>query len=145
MLIHLYLRGDRVYLPTMVLMQTGYYVGIEPVRVLPATNALALQNAIVEVAQRGNAVVPTSMPLPKPPVLLKYANVKSWSAFEKKALFWAIEDKAEIYQITPGRKRTDKGWEDDPDHIESFPPGTTLDTVAQRLAALVLLAVKDTR
>ena len=68
--------------------------------------------------------------------------MKVWSAFEKDALNWTIVEKDGCYEIKPARKRADgKGWEADPDRVESLPPGTTLDTVAQRLASSLQLAL----
>jgi hypothetical protein len=69
--------------------------------------------------------------------VLKYAKVKSWSAFEKGTSLWKLVEKSGSYQIKPGRKRPDKGWEDDPTTIETLPSGTTLDEVAKRVLILI--------
>lgn len=144
MLSHLYLRNGMVYVPTVAQTEAGFYMDIEPVRVIPANDFKALQSAIVEAICKGNPVVPTPTRAAFPkPVLLNYAKVKSWSAFEKNALVWTIDEKAGNYQIKPGRRRTDRGWEDDPERLEPLPPGTTLDTAAQRLASLVQLAAQN--
>jgi hypothetical protein len=139
---HLYLRNGMVYVPTMAQAEAGPRLDIDPVEVVSVTDTEALQRAIKEVMSKGNPVIPavTRDTFPKP-VVLKYAKVKSWSAFEKGTLLWTIEEKSGIYQIAPGRKRPDRGWEDDPEKIESLPPGTTLDEVAKRVVALVQLSV----
>ncbi len=91
---------------------------------------------------KGNPIVPTPARATFPkPVVLAHAKVKTRSAFERDALNWTIVEKAGSYQITPGRKRSDgKGWEDDPDRVETLPPGTTQDEIARRVAALLAQA-----
>lgn len=142
---NIYLRNGIVYVPTVAQAESGghlgYFMDIDPVEVVAVADTEALQFAIKKVMSKGNPIVPapTRATFPKP-VVLKYAKVKSWSAFEKGTLNWAIEEKGGIYQIKPGRRRSDRAWEDDPGGIESLPPGTMLDTVAQRVASLVLIA-----
>ncbi|HEX3799131.1 MAG TPA: hypothetical protein VH413_10560 [Verrucomicrobiae bacterium] len=139
MLLHLYLRNKIVYLPTVAQTEAGFYIDIEPVKVVPAAESQALQNAILEIMAKGNPVVPTPTRAAfSKPVLLNYAKVKSWSAFEKNTSVWTIDKKGGKYYITPGRSRADKGWEDDLPQMESLPLNAPLDTVAQRVAYLVL-------
>ena len=78
MLFHAYLRNAVVYVPTVVKLQTGAYMDVDPVAVVPVTNTDGLRHALLDAIARKNAIVP---PPPKddwpPPVLLKYAGVKS--------------------------------------------------------------------
>jgi hypothetical protein len=146
---NIYVRNGTVYVPTVARAESGghlgYFMDIDPVEVVPATDAGALQRAIKDVVTKGNPIVSapqTRAAFPKP-IVLKYAKVKSWSAFEKNALFWKIVEKDGIYQIKPGRRRPDRGWEDDPERIESLPPGTMLDAVVQRIALLLQIALEN--
>ena len=142
MLWHMYLHKAMAYVPTIAQTQAGFYMDIEPVAVIPVTNVGALENAIRVAMGKGNPIVPTPARAAFPkPVVLRYAKVKSWSAFERDALSWTILEKAGRYQIEPGRKRPDgKGWEPDPDRVETLPPGTTPDEVARRVAAILARA-----
>ena len=118
-------------------------MAIDPVEVAFVTDTEAVRRAIKTVIERGNPVVPTPARNAYPkPVVLKYAKVRSWSAFEKTALNWTIVVKDGIYQIKPGRRRPDRGWEDDPEKIEIMPPGAALETVIERATALVQTAFK---
>jgi hypothetical protein len=85
---HLYLRRGTVYLPTMGKMDEGFYRGVEPVADVSASNTEEIRQALRATIARGNPVVPilrrSEIP---PPVLLKYAGVKSWSTFERGMLF----------------------------------------------------------
>lgn len=138
MLWQFYLRAGKVYVPTVAQTEAGYYLDIEPVVVVPISDAGLLKSAIVETMGRGNPVVPTPTrdAFPKP-VVLSYAKVKSWSGFEKEALNWSVVCKAGEYQIKPGRKRPDRGWEEDTDRIETLPPGSTPEDVAGKMVSLM--------
>src|SRR5262245_51128437 len=105
MLWHLYLRRGTVYVPMVARTQAGFYMEIEPVRSIPASNREALQSAIKDAISSGNASspTPTRASFPKP-VLLNSTKTKSWSEFEKEALCWKILERGGTYQIKPGRK-----------------------------------------
>ena len=134
----IYLRKDTAYLPTLGKTEAGFYSGIEPVAVVPIRDADAFVAAIKETITRGNPAIPTPKRDAWPePVILKYAKVKSWSAFEKEALYWGIEEKGGTYQIEPGKRHPEGGWEDDRERIETLPNGTTVDDFAKRVVALV--------
>jgi hypothetical protein len=142
MLWHFYLRNDTAFVPTMGQTEAGFYLDIEPVEVVPAKDIQALRGAIQQAINRGNPRVstPSRATFPKP-VVLRHAKVKSWSAFEKGAMNWKVIEKDGNYQIKPGRKHPERGWEDDPTQTETLLPGTTVDTVAQRVASLMQVAL----
>jgi hypothetical protein len=145
MLWQLYLRKGTAYVPTVAQTEAGFYMDIEPVAVVPVTDSWALENAVKVAMGKGNPIVPTPTRAAFPkPVVLVYAKVNSWSAFEKDAMNWTIVEKAGGYEIKPGRKRPDgKGWEADSDRVESLPLGTTHDEIARRVATLLAQAVVD--
>ncbi len=138
MLWQVYSRKGLVYVPTVARTEAGYYMDIDPVEVVPAKDTPSLERAIKKAISNGNPIVPTPSRAAFPePVVLKYAGMKSWRAFENGASNWTIVQKDGIYEIKPGRKRLDKGWEDDPAKVESLPRGVRLDEVAQRVAILI--------
>lgn len=93
MLFHAYLRNAVAYVPTVVKLQTGAYVDVDPVAVVPAANTDGLRGALLDAIGRKNAIV---SPPPKdkwpPPILLKYAGVKTWAAFARGAAVWSIQE-----------------------------------------------------
>jgi hypothetical protein len=96
------LKNGIVYVPTNVKTEAGFYMHAEPVAVVPAADTDALRRAFHNVMEEGNKIVPT----PKrdafpPPILPKYAGVKSWSAFMKGASYWAINKDNGNYDILP--------------------------------------------
>ncbi len=147
MLWKIYLRKRMAYVPTVAATEAGFFLEIDPVEVVPADEAEAVQAAIKRALGRGNPKVPTPTRAAAPkPVILKYANVNSWSAFENGTETWTvIQDDNGSYQIKRGRRRSDAGWEDDPAKIEASPDGATADQVSERVASLIQSALGPVR
>lgn len=101
-----YLRNATVYLPTMGKMDEGFYRGVEPVAVVPASNTEALRRVLTAAIARGNPNVPLLRRSEwQAPVILKYAGVKTWSAFERGMLYWIIEEKRSTFQIAEQKNK----------------------------------------
>jgi hypothetical protein len=69
-------------------------------------------------------------------VVLKYAGVKSWSAFERGLRVWDIKESNGIFQIA-GNTRGPHGWVEDPKQTITFQPGASVDTVIDRMIAIL--------
>lgn len=143
MLLHSYLKNGIVYVPTVAKLTTGAYVDIDPVAVESVANATGLRRAFSEANARKNPVV---SPPPKgkwpPPVLLNYARVKSWSAFAAGASMWSIKEADGDYQIVGYRDHPDGYWVPNPDQTIDFPRGTKIDTVIDRVIAILQEAAR---
>ena len=138
---HIYLSNRTAFVPTVAQTDAGFYLEVDPVEVVSVTDTEALQHAVKHAIGRGNPKVPTPTRAAFPkPVVLKYAKAKSWPAFERGSLYWTVVEKDGVYHVIQGRKRPDRGWEDDPEQIEALPPGTGIDGVAQRVASSVQTA-----
>jgi len=141
---HLHLKNSTVYMPTMGKMDKGFYRGVEPVAVVAASNTQALRQALAETIARGNPRVPMLRRREWPqPVVLKYAKVKTWSAFERGALLWSIEEKSGCFQITGQRKQPDGMWKDDSGQTVTFPAGTAVDDVIDRMIVILQEAARS--
>lgn len=127
-----------VYIPTMGKMDEGFYRAVEPVAVVSASDIDGARRALQAAIVRGNPAVPilrrSEIP---PPLLPKYARVKSWSAFERGLMFWTIKIKNGVFQIAGQSKRADRGWRTDLDRTVDFPLNTTTDDVVDRMIAIV--------
>ena len=142
---HIYLRNGIVYLPTMGKMDKGFYRGVEPVAVVSATNTEALRQALAETIARGNPKVPVLRRSEwAPPVLLKYAGVKSWSTFERDMLLWDIKEDAGCFRIESNSKRADGMWKEDPEQTIEFAPKTSVNSVVDRMIAILQSAARKT-
>jgi hypothetical protein len=135
---HLYLRSGMVYIPTMGKMDEGFYRAVEPVAVVSASDIDGTRRALQTAIVRGNPAVPilrrSEIP---PPLLPKYAGVKSWSAFERGMMFWTIKEKNGAFQIAGQSKRADRGWRTDPERTIDFPPASTMEVVIDRMITIM--------
>jgi len=138
------LRKATVYLPTMGRMDKGFYRGVEPVAAVSASNTNALRQTLAETIARGNPDVPMLRRREwPPPVVLKYAGVKSWSAFERGMRLWSISEKNGNFQIAEQEKQPNGMWRGKPAQTIAFPPGTTTDDVIERMIAIVQEATRQ--
>jgi len=137
MLCHLYLRKGVVYIPTLGKVDKGYYRGIEPVAVVPLSNAEAIRHALLNTVARGNP--PTSRLAPGQsysPITLKYAGVKNWQTFERGTAYWSIKEDSGIFRIIAHRK-AEQGWEEDEAQSQLFPAGTPVDEVIDQMISIL--------
>jgi hypothetical protein len=143
MLFHSYLKNAVVYLPTVVQLKTGAYVDVDPVAVMPVANTDGLRRGFLDTIARENAIVPPpSKDKWPPPVLLKYAGVKTWPAFVRDASVWSIEETDGSYQIVGYRTHSKGYWEQDPERKIEFPAGSTIDDVIDRMIAILQNAAR---
>jgi hypothetical protein len=141
---HLYLRNGAVYLPTLGKMGKGFYRDIEPVTVAPVADTYGLRQALKQTISRGNPNVPILRRRELPaPVLLKYAGVKNWASFQRGLLLWGIEEKNGIWQIIGKRKKPDGATVDDAEQTITFPFGSKIDDVIERLIAIIQQAAEN--
>lgn len=141
---HLYLRKRTVFIPTFGRVDKGLYRDIEPVAVIDVSDTGALRRGFHETIARGNPPTPyypRGGPYPQP-VVVKYAGVKSWSAFARGAAPWGIKENNGIYQIV-GHQKGPSGWAEDPEQRIQFPPGTTVDDVVDRMIAILQEAARQ--
>src|SRR5262245_1544895 len=101
-----YLRDCVVYVPA-VGRRGGSYTVIEPVGVVPVTDTDALRLALHDAVARKLVDVPLIKGKWPPPILPKYAGVKSWSAFDRGASTWNIQEHDKKYKIVGYRKHPD--------------------------------------
>jgi hypothetical protein len=139
---HLYLRKGTVFIPTSGIVHKGLHRDVEPVAVVPVSNTQALRQALHETIARGNPPTPHYRRGSYPqPAVLKYAGVKSWTAFARDASPWSIKEKDGIYQIL-GKRRHPNGWVAEAEQTIEFPPGSTVNDVIERMVAILQEAAR---
>jgi hypothetical protein len=139
-----YLKKGIVYVETLGAIETGGFVGIEPIAVLPVSNSDGLRQAFKEVFARGNPIEPSRLraDIPPPPIL-KYAKAKTWGEFARGTQPWTIrDDKDGSIKIVGHRKAVPYGWEADPAQIVSFPSSTNEDQIIDRMIDILQSAAK---
>jgi hypothetical protein len=70
------------------------------------------------------------------PVVVKYAGVKSWSAFARGTLPWGIDERDGKFQII-GYCRHPDGWHEDPEQKLDLPAGSTADDAIDRMITIL--------
>jgi hypothetical protein len=137
MLCHFYLRKGIVYVPTLARVDQAYYSSVEPVAVVPMSNTESLRRVLLDTIARGNPAVPRLSPGQSySPVTLKYAGIKNWSTFERGTSYWNIEEENGIFRVVAHRK-AEQGWEEDENGSETFPKGTSVVDVVDRMIAIL--------
>lgn len=143
MLFQSYLRHGTVYLPTTARRGTSVYTAIEPVSVVSVIDTEALRRAFAGTIARGNPDTPLIKGKWPAPVVLKYGGVSTWSAFARDASTWNIEENGGIYQIVGHRVHSKGYWVEDPQQIIKFSPDTKVDTVIDRMIAILQKAARQ--
>jgi len=146
MLFSCYLRDGVVYVPTIARRKSEpIYTTIEPVAVVALSNSEDVRRALLETIARKNVVIPDPDPkaLRAPPWMLKYAGVKSWSAFFRNASTWSFREDDGVYKIIFYRKHPKKYWEQDLAQEIQFPVETTVDDVVDRMIAILQKAARQ--
>ncbi len=117
-------------------------MGIEPVQVVSARDRVGVEDALLQAVRRGNPVVPTPSRanFPQSP-LVKYARVRSLSAFQKTAQSWKLSKRDGAYFIVPYRPHPDGGAEEDAERGEGIPIEEGLESVVNRLVVRALSTV----
>ncbi|HVT54695.1 MAG TPA: hypothetical protein VHD34_01415 [Xanthobacteraceae bacterium] len=134
-----YLRKGTVYIPTTGRFDKGpLYLTVEPVTVIPVHDTVSLRRAFAETLARGNPKVSASdVSDPSPPVVMKYAGVKTWNSFARHAEVWGIDERNGMYEIITYRRHSPGGWVPDQEQAVVFPAGTTADEVIERMIAIL--------
>jgi hypothetical protein len=93
----------------------------------------------LETIARENVVIPDPDPkaLRAPPLILKYAGVKSWSAFFRNASMWGIAEDDGVYKIINYRKHPKGHYQQDPAQEIQFPAGSTINEVLDRMIGIL--------
>jgi hypothetical protein len=119
-------------------MDEGFYRGVEPVTVASLSDTDEVRQALQTTIARGNPTVPVlrRREIP-PPVLLKYAGVKSWSAFARGMQFWKISEDDGVFEILVEVKQPEGFWKSDPKKTITFPAGTSADEVIDRMITIL--------
>ena len=104
---------------------------------MPVANTEGLRRAILDTIAQKNIIVPRPTGKYPPPLLPKYAGVKTWSAFARDTSTWSIAEADGVYQIVGYRTHPKGYWEEDPEQQINFAPGTPIDSVIDRVIAIL--------
>jgi len=106
-----YIVDGKVYIPSRLKTEAGFFIESEPVSIEKQSDLLALEKTLSAIIQRSIPTVPTPnfRAAPKP-FLHKYAAKKSNKQFEGAAKYWSIEFDGNTILLIPGIRRENGGW-----------------------------------
>ena len=132
------LRGKTVYVPTTAKYDAGFWTVTEPVDVVSVSDTDGLRRAFERAHRAGNPVLPTPARHNRPPhFCVKYARVKSWGEYARGLNIWVIDDRDNAWSINGYQKSPHGGFKRDPEKKTTFPPGTSIDVVVDRMIAIL--------
>jgi len=134
----IYLRRGRVLIPTLARTQYGVYIEVEPVEVASADNIAEIDDALQTALSRGNPSIPhpdrDNFPTP---VVMRHAEVKSWSSFVKGTKVWSVSSESDTWTLTPMKEATNHSWEEDIPASVSFDGTGAVDEVIRATATAI--------
>ena len=136
---HFYVTPTVAYVPTVAKTEAGFFLDVEPIEAVSIADRQQIQAALKRAILSGNPTVPTPdrETLSKSAVL-RYANARTWASFEKRASCWEITKRADQYVVQRMKRRSDRGWEDDPSNAEALPLDIAIDELVARMTARAL-------
>ena len=135
----LIIRKGKAYIPTMAKTEAGFYMGMDPIEVVDTADRREVEDAVMRAITRGNPVVPTPTRDSYPPSpLLKAANVKSLSTFEKSARSCKLSKAEGAYEIVPYKRTKPAGALEDREQSEYVADSEPLPVVVHRLVERAL-------
>lgn len=132
---HCYLRQGTVFLPTTGKADKNVYFLVEPIAVVPVSNTDALRTALYDTVKRGNPLVQYDRSAP--PILCKYAGVKSWRKFARNASLWVMDDTEGVLRIEPYLRDNAGAFTPDKSAVETLPEGSRIDDLIDRMIAIL--------
>lgn len=141
------MKNGNVIIPTIGKLVGGPHWATEPVAVVPVSDSQALRVAFRETIARGTPIVLRDASLKakrNQPLLPKYAGVKSIPAFQRSTRTWWLNERDGIYKIEGliEKEGYNGGKVTDPDQVETFPRGTSVETVIDRMITILQSAAK---
>lgn len=131
-----YLRKGIVFLPVMKKTEAGFYICVDPVSMINVTSTTELRRAIGIALARPIPIVSTPPRDAKLNNILEVTGLRSLSAFDRSAVCWAIKEHQGIWKIAIQRSHKEGGG-DDKSQLITFPPGTSVDEVSDRLFQVI--------
>lgn len=134
MIAHIYRYRNQFIVPTVTRTPDGIYIEAEPVDVIASEDAKGLESAIKRVLSAGNRQIPAvSVTIFPKPVVLRYAKVRSWGEFERKAFLWQIESDGSDIALIPTQQEPDGGWSELKPNAEIFAGDSAVSRIVTRI------------
>jgi hypothetical protein len=134
----LYLRKNKLYIPSVAQTEAGFYLEVDPVDVIDRDDCDGVCAAVSRVLAMGNPIIPTPTRAAFPKwVILKYSGVRSHSVFEREAEKWSIQKDSHRYVLRHERRHAEGGWGEEPLYSESLPDTISIEDLGRRIFLLI--------
>lgn len=132
---HVYVRKGIALIPNVARTDAGFFLDVDPVRVVGLNEPQALAAAIEQAMAAGNPQVPTPTRAAFPtPVILKPARVKTWKGFvHGGACFTILRGEGGIDIEETGRDENGE-WKDAPSLSQKLAASASALDIAHRIA-----------
>jgi hypothetical protein len=102
-----------------------------------------LRTAPRETITRGNPIVKYDRSAP--PVLCKYAGVKSWNTFARNASLWVMDDIDGTLRVQPYTRDNKGAFTVDKNATKTMPAASTVDDLIECMIAILEEAAQELR
>lgn len=132
-----------VHIPTSRRVEPhGFWVEDAPFESVPVERAQELRRAILMGIERGNPSISAdharALIHSKSPPLLKATGARSWHVLDRDTTgLWSVTDRNGVYEIRVDEPMEPRGWHEDKSRRVTFPPGTPIEDVIDRLIAMI--------
>ncbi len=134
-LIRLYVRHERLILPTVAETEAGFYVDMEPIDVFEIHETQKWREALYLRLVHGNPLVPTPERSDDPgSAILERLNITKWSTFETSAVMYTIHMGGRYISVYRTGKGADGMWTQDNTELRQFASRTPLSWIANVVA-----------
>ncbi len=138
-LIRLYIRHEKLILPTVAETEAGFYVDMEPIDVFEIHELEKWRQEIYLRLVNGNPLVPTPERSEDPgSAILERLNITKWSTFETSAIMYTIHSGGRYISIYRTGKGADGMWTQDNTDLRQFASQTPLSWIAKAVAEDVI-------
>jgi hypothetical protein len=139
--ISLRLHNGIVHIPTSHDVGSFFYEG-NPIASVPVEQTKELRQAIVTAIGYGNPLMSRDQARAlihsKNPPLLKVTGARSWHVLDRDTTgLWSLTDRNGVYEIRVDEPMEPRGWHEDKAKRLSFPAGTQVEKVIDRLIAMI--------
>jgi hypothetical protein len=127
-----YVRKGTAYVQDVGFTTAGFYMGIEPIRIVDINDIALLAQAIQDTITRGNPVIPTPLRHEyKKPAILGLTGTRSWKTFERQSACFTISRENDSDVINESGRGVNGEWDPVASQTHRLPAGSSPREIAE--------------
>ena len=134
-----YYANSMILIPTSARTTIGVIIHIDPMVVIDINFIEKMRDAFLQIIEKGNPIIshPSQEELSKVPVFYKKLGFKSHKAFKNQSVAYEIKSINDVYSIELWKAVFSDGSRHDEHKTTTFPSGTPVETVVDRLIEII--------